>query len=113
MTTIRCQDAFILTTDFDACEKELNASHATFQTPLHVTCGQAARRAVIPCIRVHGLAIDFDETRTTKCAVVAVLAKYGFRLQRQEEGRLPVSLGCPKPPPDRLSVLTAPAAGRI
>ena len=110
MTTIRCQDAFILTTDFDACAKELNASHAAFQTPLRVTCGQAARRAVIPCICVHGVAIDFDETRTTKSAVVAVLAKYGFRLQPQQEGRLPASLVCPKPPRDRLSVLTTPAA---
>jgi hypothetical protein len=68
MTTIRCQDAFILTTDFDACAKELNASRAAFQTPLHVTCGQAARRAVIPCIRVHGLAIEFDESKSTKSA---------------------------------------------
>ena len=110
MTTIRCQDAFILTTDFDGCENELNASHATFQTPLHVTCGQAARRAVIPCIRVHGLAIDFDETRTTKSAVVAILAKYGFRLQPQEEGDLPASLVNPKQPRNRLCAIATPAA---
>ena len=110
MTTIRCQDAFILTTDFDGCENELNASHGTFQTPLHVTCGQGARRAVIPCIRVHGLAIDFDETRTTKSAVVAILAKYGFRLQPQEEGRLPASLVNSKQPRNRLSAITNPAA---
>jgi hypothetical protein len=96
MTTIRCQDAFILTTDFDACEKELNARHAAFQTPLHVTCGQAAKRAVIPCIRVHGAAIEFDETRTSKSAVMAVLSKYGFRLQPQDVARLSGSPGCPK-----------------
>jgi hypothetical protein len=110
MTTIRCQDAFILTTDFDACAKELNASHAAFQTPLHVTCGEAARRAVIPCIRVHGLAIEFDESKSTKSAVVAVLAKYGFRLQPQEETCLPASLVHPMQPRNRLNVLTAPAA---
>jgi hypothetical protein len=96
MTTIRCQDVFILTMDFDACEKELNARHAAFQTPLHVTCGQAAKRAVVPCIRVHGAAIQLDETRTSRAAVMAVLSKYGFRLQRQDEAGLSGSLGCPK-----------------
>jgi hypothetical protein len=83
MTTIRCQDTVFLTADFDDCVKELHSNRATFQSPLHVTIRPAGLRMGVPEIRLHDLVVEFDETCTTRVAVVAVLAKYGCRERPQ------------------------------
>jgi|SRR5947209_7479468 len=76
MTTIRCRDTVFSTTDFDNCVNELRANQASFQAPLHVTIPRS-RRFGVPQIRVHELVAEFDEARSTRAAVVAILAKYG------------------------------------
>jgi hypothetical protein len=83
MTPIRCQHTVFLTTDFDDCVKELHSNQAAFQSPLHVTVRPAGLRMGIPEIRLHDLVVEFDETCTTRAAVVAVLAKYGCRERAQ------------------------------
>jgi hypothetical protein len=82
MTPIRCQDTVFLTMDFDNCVKELKTNHAIFQTPLHVTI-PPGKRFGVPRIRAHDLIVVFDETRTTRAAVVSVLAKYGCQERSQ------------------------------
>jgi hypothetical protein len=60
----------------------------------------------IPQIRVHDLIVEFDETRTTRAAVVSILAKYGCRERPQGRDASP---GGPLPsnrPPDFRSVIT-------
>jgi len=106
MTAIRCQDTAFLTTDFDNCVKELRANQASFQAPLHVTVSPPASRVGVPQIRAHDLVVAFDETRTRRAAVVAVLAKYGCRERSQGSdasagGTLPSN-----PPSGFLSVIT-------
>lgn len=85
MTAIRCQDTVFFTTDFDRCVEDLRANQATFQTPLHVSVMSSGRRFGVPQIWVHELAVEFDEARTTRAAVVAVLAKYGCHERVPEE----------------------------
>jgi hypothetical protein len=82
MTPIRCQDTVFLTMDFDNCVKELRDNHATFQAPLHVTI-PPGKRFGVPRIRAHDLIVEFEETRTTRAAVVSVLAKYGCQERPQ------------------------------
>jgi hypothetical protein len=107
MTPIRLQDTAFVTTDFDNCVKELGANHATFQIPLHVTIAPG-RRFGVPQIRVHEVVVEFDETRTTRAAVVSVLARYGCRERPQGWYASPgVSL-----PPGFLSVLTTQTTGQ-
>ena len=84
MTPIRRQDTVFLTIDYDNCVNELRANHATFQAPLHVTI-PPGKRFGGPRIRAHDLIVEFDETRTTRAAVVSVLAKYGC--QERPQGR--------------------------
>jgi hypothetical protein len=78
----------LFTTDFDNCVNELRANYATFQAPLHVTI-PPARRFGVPQIWVHDLVVEFDETRTTTDAVVAVLAKYGCQERPLDSGASP------------------------
>jgi hypothetical protein len=57
-------------------------------------------------IRAHELVVEFDETRTTRATVVAVLAKYGCHERVQGLG---ASSGGPvpaNPPPIFVSVIT-------
>ena len=82
MTHIQCQDTVFLTTDFDACVKELRANSANFQTPLHITIPPDSRFGV-PLFRAHELVVEFDETRTTRAAVASILAKYDCRERSQ------------------------------
>jgi hypothetical protein len=106
MTPIRIQDTVFFTTDFDNCVNELSANYANFQAPLRVTI-PPARRFGVPQIRAHDLVVEFDETRTTRAAVMAVLAKYGCHERPQD---LDASLGGPvlsNPLPVFVSVITA------
>ena len=89
MTPIRCQDTVFHTKDFDNCVNELSANHAAFQAPLRVTGSPPASRVRVPEIRVHDLVVEFDETRTTRDAVVAVLAKYGCYERPQDSDASP------------------------
>jgi len=88
MTPIRLQDTVFFTTDFDNCVNELRANHATFQAPLHVTI-PPARRVGVPQIWVHDLVVEFDETRTTRASVAAVLATYGSHERPQDSDTSP------------------------
>ena len=104
MTPIRLQDRVFFATDFDNCVNELRTNHATFQAPLHVTI-PPGRRFGVPQIRAHNLVVEFDETRTTRDAVLAVLAKYGCQERPQDSDATLRSVPS-KPPPDLVSVIT-------
>jgi hypothetical protein len=106
MTAIRCQDTVFLTTDFDDCVKELRANQATFQAPLHVTVKPAGLRIGVPEIRLHDLVVEFDETRTTRAAVLAVLAPYGCRARPQDPDASPAGPVAATPSP------SSPRSGR-
>ena len=86
MTAIHCQDTVFLTTDFDACVNELQANQATIRAPIHVIVRPTGLRIGVPEIRLHDLVVDFDETRTGRAAVLAVLAKYGSRERQPDPG---------------------------
>jgi hypothetical protein len=105
MIPIRCQDTVFIATDFDNCVNELRASHATFQAPLHVTT-PPARRVGVPRIRAHELVVEFDETRTTRATVVAVLAKYGCQERVQDSDASPGGPVPSNPPSCFVSVIT-------
>lgn len=105
MTPIRLQDTVFFTTDFDNCVNELSANHANFQAPLHVTI-PPARRVGVPQIRVHELVVEFNETRTTRATVVAVLAKYGCQERVQDSDAFPGGPVAANPPPIFVSVIT-------
>jgi hypothetical protein len=106
MTPLRCHDTVFLTTDFDDCVNELRANHATFQAPLRVTYSALARRVGVPQLRAHDLVVEFDETRTTRAAVVAVLAKYGCHERPQGSDASPAGPVPSNPIPDFVSVIT-------
>jgi len=89
MTPIRCQDTVFHTKDFDNCVNELSANHVTFQVSLLVTGSPPASRVRVPQIRVHDLVVEFGEPRTTRDAVVAVLAKYGCHERPQDSDASP------------------------
>jgi hypothetical protein len=112
MTAIRCQDTVFLATDFDNCVNELRANHATYQAPLHVTCRPPGRRVGVPEIRVHELVVEFDETRTTRATVVAVLAKYGCHEQVQDSDACPAGPVTANPPPFFVTVITTQMTGQ-
>jgi hypothetical protein len=105
MTHIRLKDTVFFTTDFDNCVNELRANHANFQAPLHVTISPA-RRVGIPQIRVHELVVEFNEARTTRATVVAVLAKYGSHERVQDSDASPGGPVPANPPPIFVSVIT-------
>ena len=107
MTPIRCQDTVFHTKDFDNCVNELSAKHATFQAPLRVTSSPPASRVRVPEIRVHDLVVEFDETRTTRDAVVAVLAKYGGDERPQDSDASPRGQFPSNPSPDFVNVITS------
>jgi hypothetical protein len=77
------------TKDFDNCVNELSANYAAFRVPLRVTGSSPASRVRVPEIRVHDLVVEFDETRTTRDAVVAVLTKYGCHERPQHSDASP------------------------
>jgi hypothetical protein len=106
MTTIRCQDTVFLTMNFDDCVKELRANQAIFQPPLHVTVSPPGLRIGVPEIRLHDLVVEFDETRTTRAAVLAVLAKYGCHERPQDRDASSGGPVAPTPPADVVSVIT-------
>jgi hypothetical protein len=106
MTAIQCQDTVFLTTDFDDCVKELRDNHASFQAPLHVTVCAPVLRVGVPQIRLHDLVVELDEARTTKAAVLAVLAKYGCRERRHSSDPFSGGPAPAKPLPDFGSVIT-------
>jgi hypothetical protein len=105
MTPSRLPDTAFFTTDFDDCVNELRANRATFQAPLHVTV-PPARRVGVPQIRVHELVVEFDETRTTRAAVMAVLAKYGCHERAQDSDASPGRPVPANPPHAFVSAIT-------
>jgi hypothetical protein len=105
MTPIRLQDTVFFTTGFDNCVNELSANHANFQAPLHVTI-PPARRFGVPQLRAHDLVVEFDETRTTRAAVMAVLAKYGCHERPQDLDASPGGRVLSNPLPVFVSVIT-------
>ena len=105
MTHIQCQDSVFLTTDFDACVKELSADSANFQTPLHITI-PPGKRCSVPLIRAHELVVEFDGTRTTRAAVASILAKYDCRERSQGWDASSGGPAPSKPAPDFVSVIT-------
>jgi hypothetical protein len=107
MNPIRLQDTVFFTTDFDNCVNELRANHATFQVPLHVTI-PPGKRFGVPQIRVHEVVVEFDETRTTRAAVVSILASYGCH-ERPQGWYAPPGDSLP---PGFLSVLTTHTTGQ-
>jgi len=106
MTAIRCKDTAFLTADFDNCVNELRANQATFQAPLHVTLSPPAGRVGVPQLRVHDLVVAFDETMTSRTAVVAVLDKYGCHERPQSSEGSPGGTLSSNPRPGLLSVIT-------
>ena len=107
MTPIRCQDTVFHTKDFDNCVNELSANLAAFQAPLRVTGSPPASRVRVPQIRVHDLVVEFDETRTTRDAVVAVLAKYGCHERPQDSDASPRGQFPSNPSPVFVDVITS------
>jgi hypothetical protein len=73
MTSIRLQDTVFFTTDFDNCVNELQANHAAFQAPLHVTI-TPARRFGVPRVRVavHGPRVTAVQVRTG-CGIIRAI----------------------------------------
>jgi hypothetical protein len=61
----------------------------------------------VPEIRFHDLAVEYDETRTTRAAVVSILARYGCRERPQDGGASPGAPLASSRRPDLLSVITA------
>jgi hypothetical protein len=92
---------------FDNCVNELSANHAAFQAPLLVTGSPPASRVRVPQIRVHDLVVEFDETRTARDAVVAVLAKYGCHERPQDSDASPRGQFPSNPSPFFVSVVTS------
>ena len=107
MTPIRCQDTVFHLMAFDNCVNELSANHATFQAPLRVTGNPPASRVRVPEICVHDLVVEFDETRTTRDAVVAVLAKYGCHERPQDSDASPRGQFPSNPSPVFVDVTTS------
>jgi hypothetical protein len=89
MTPIRCQATVFHTKDFDNCVNEPSAKYAAFRAPLCVTGSPPASRVRVPEIRVRDLVVEFDETRTIRDAVVAVLEKSGCHERPQEPDASP------------------------
>jgi len=111
MMRIRCQDTEFATINFDACEKELQVNQARFQTPLHLSSGIITRRASVPCIRLHDLVVEFDETKTPRTRLLSLLLRYGCRERAQDAAAFTLDATSPKQPETWLSVITTEATG--
>ena len=95
------------TKDFDNCVNELGANHAAFRAPLRVTGNPPASRVRVPEICVHDLVVEFDETRTIRDTVVAVLSKYGCHERPQDSDASPRGQFPSNPSPFFVSVVTS------